>query len=166
MLLRHWTRAAASRVRCTAGRSRPISTAMMAITTSSSMRVKPRRRGRRGEQWPVMVRDAPQRGRAGRFRGPAVRGRAHRSMRRARRYNSAMSPSPPPSDRRFATTRWSLVAAAGRPDEPHAAAALADLCRLYWYPLYAYVRRRGHDAPDAEDLTQAFFARLLEKGAL
>ena len=73
------------------------------------------------------------------------------------------SPGPP---RGFATTRWSLVAAAGQPDAPEAAGALADLCRLYWYPLYAYVRRRGHDANDAEDLTQAFFARLMEKGAL
>lgn len=71
-----------------------------------------------------------------------------------------MATSPP--QRGFATTRWSLVAAArDRADE-----ALADLCRLYWYPLYAYVRRRGHDAAEAEDLTQAFFARLLEKNGL
>lgn len=77
-----------------------------------------------------------------------------------------MTPAPPPADRRFATTRWSLVAAAGRADAPDGRAALADLCRLYWYPLYAYVRRRGHAAHDAADLTQAFFARLLEKGAL
>jgi RNA polymerase sigma factor (sigma-70 family) len=71
-----------------------------------------------------------------------------------------MSTSPP--HRGFATTRWSLVAAA----QHQADAALADLCRLYWYPLYAYVRRRGHDAAEAEDLTQAFFARLLEKNGL
>src|SRR5262245_61116679 len=77
-----------------------------------------------------------------------------------------MSPSPAPPARGFATTRWSLVAAAAQPAAPEAAAALADLCRLYWYPVYAYVRRRGHGADEAEDLTQAFFARLLEKGAL
>jgi RNA polymerase sigma factor (sigma-70 family) len=71
-----------------------------------------------------------------------------------------MSTSPP--QRGFATTRWSLVAAA----QHQADAALADLCRLYWYPLYAYVRRRGHDAAEAEDLTQGFFARLLEKNGL
>lgn len=76
------------------------------------------------------------------------------------RYNVAMATSPP--QRGFATTRWSLVAAA----RDQADAALADLCRLYWYPLCAYVRRRGHDAAEAEDLTQAFFARLLEKNGL
>src|SRR5689334_15401784 len=66
----------------------------------------------------------------------------------------------------FATTRWSLVLAArGRPS-PEAQAALADLCRVYWYPLYAFVRRSGADAVTAEDLTQEFFARLLEKGWL
>jgi RNA polymerase sigma-70 factor (ECF subfamily) len=66
----------------------------------------------------------------------------------------------------FATTRWSLVLAArGRPS-PEARAALADLCRVYWYPLYAFVRRSGCDAAAAEDLTQEFFARLLEKGWL
>jgi DNA-directed RNA polymerase specialized sigma24 family protein len=77
-----------------------------------------------------------------------------------------MSPSPLPPPRGFATTRWSLVAAAGQPAAPDASGALADLCRLYWYPIYAYVRRRGHGADEAEDLTQAFFAHLLEKGAL
>jgi RNA polymerase sigma-70 factor (ECF subfamily) len=66
----------------------------------------------------------------------------------------------------FATTRWSLVLAArGRPS-PEARAALADLCRDYWYPLYAFIRRGGRDADAAEDLTQEFFARLLEKGWL
>lgn len=63
----------------------------------------------------------------------------------------------------FATTRWSLVAAARDPAAPEARQALAELCGLYWYPVYAYVRRRGHDHHAAEDLTQAFFARLLEK---
>ena len=63
----------------------------------------------------------------------------------------------------FATTHWSVVLAAGDRDTPQAAAALETLCRTYWYPLYAYVRRRGYSAEDAEDLTQGFFARLLQK---
>ena len=63
----------------------------------------------------------------------------------------------------FVTTHWSVVLAARAPDAPQAAAALAELCRTYWYPLYAFVRRKGHSPPDAQDLTQAFFARLLEK---
>jgi RNA polymerase sigma-70 factor (ECF subfamily) len=71
-----------------------------------------------------------------------------------------MSPS------HFATTHWSLVLAARDRAEPGAADALASLCALYWYPLYAYVRRRGHDADAAHDLTQEFFARLLEKDFL
>ena len=68
--------------------------------------------------------------------------------------------------RRFASTRWSLVLAAGRGSAPGARDALGALCEAYWYPVYAYVRRRGHPADDAADLTQAFFARLLEKGDL
>ena len=51
-------------------------------------------------------------------------------------------------------------------DSPQAHQALETLCRNYWYPLYAYVRRQGHSAHDAQDLTQAFFARLLEKNYL
>jgi RNA polymerase sigma factor (sigma-70 family) len=66
----------------------------------------------------------------------------------------------------FQTTRWSLVAAAKDPAAPESRQALADLCRVYWYPVYAYVRRRGHDHHAAQDLTQAFFARLLEKNDL
>jgi RNA polymerase sigma-70 factor (ECF subfamily) len=66
----------------------------------------------------------------------------------------------------FATTRWTVVLRAGRPEAPEAAAALAELCRVYWYPLYAYVRRQGFDVPEAQDLTQEFFARLLEKNYL
>jgi RNA polymerase sigma factor (sigma-70 family) len=62
----------------------------------------------------------------------------------------------------FASTRWTVVLSAGDPTSPHAAAALEALCRAYWYPLYAFVRRSGHSPPDAEDLTQEFFARLLE----
>jgi RNA polymerase sigma factor (sigma-70 family) len=63
----------------------------------------------------------------------------------------------------FATTRWTLVLAAGRKSSPDADQALAELCRSYWYPLYAYVRRRGHGREDAEDLVQSFFERFLAK---
>jgi RNA polymerase sigma-70 factor (ECF subfamily) len=63
----------------------------------------------------------------------------------------------------FETTRWSLVLAAGGGDRAAAQAALASLCETYWYPLYAYVRRRGRSPDDARDLTQAFFASLLER---
>ncbi len=66
----------------------------------------------------------------------------------------------------FATTRWTVVLAAGNRSAPQAEVALEELCRTYWYPLYAYVRRHGHSREDAEDLTQAFFARLLEKNYL
>ena len=63
----------------------------------------------------------------------------------------------------FATTHWTVVLAAGRRGAPEADRALEELCRTYWYPLYAYVRRRGHGPEDAQDLTQEFFARLLAK---
>ncbi len=65
----------------------------------------------------------------------------------------------------FDTTRWTLVLRAGS-DDGASHAALADLCRAYWLPLYVYVRRRGHSAHDAEDLTQGFFADLLSRGAV
>ncbi len=61
----------------------------------------------------------------------------------------------------FATTHWSVVLAAGQETSPQSAEALEQLCRAYWYPLYAYVRRRGYNPEDAEDLTQEFFARFL-----
>src|SRR5213594_2700839 len=63
----------------------------------------------------------------------------------------------------FTTTHWSVVLSAGQSSSAHSEAALEKLCRTYWYPLYAYVRRQGHSPHDAEDLTQGFFARLLEK---
>ncbi len=66
--------------------------------------------------------------------------------------------SPP---HQFTTTRWSVVVRAGGADSPEARAALEQLCRDYWYPLYAYVRRKGHGPEDAADLTQDFFAKLL-----
>lgn len=62
----------------------------------------------------------------------------------------------------FVTTRWSIVLAAGQPGEARDA-ALARLCEAYWQPLYLFVRRRGHSPEAAQDLTQEFFARLLEK---
>jgi RNA polymerase sigma-70 factor (ECF subfamily) len=66
----------------------------------------------------------------------------------------------------FATTRWTVVLAAGQKSDTQARQALEELCRTYWYPLYAYVRRQGHSKEDAEDLTQTFFARFLEKNYL
>lgn len=72
------------------------------------------------------------------------------------------TPAPTPG---FVPTRWSLVAAAQGHSEP-ARAALGELCQLYWYPLYAFVRRRGSSEPDAQEAVQAFFADLLERDAL
>jgi RNA polymerase sigma-70 factor (ECF subfamily) len=63
----------------------------------------------------------------------------------------------------FATTHWSVVVSAGDSESPLATEALAEFCRLYWYPLYVYVRRKGYDAATSKDLTQEFFEQLLEK---
>jgi RNA polymerase sigma factor (sigma-70 family) len=68
--------------------------------------------------------------------------------------------SPGPSD--FPTTRWTLVVAAADPRRTEARSALVSLCEIYWYPIYAYVRRRGYPADQAQDLTQDFFVRVLE----
>jgi DNA-directed RNA polymerase specialized sigma24 family protein len=67
---------------------------------------------------------------------------------------------------RFPATRWSLIVASRRQPNDDAGAALASLCEIYWYPLYAYARRRGLALEDAQDLTQGFFAVLLEKNYL
>ncbi len=75
-------------------------------------------------------------------------------------------PPPDPSLSRFATTHWSIVLAARDPVQPDSREALSELCLTYWYPLYAFVRRRGHDSEEAQDLTQSFFLRLLEKDYL
>ena len=66
----------------------------------------------------------------------------------------------------FPTTLWTVVLHAGRDEPAQARAALAQLCQAYWYPLFSFVRRRGYSPHDAEDLTQAFFAELLEKRGL
>jgi len=79
----------------------------------------------------------------------------------ARASTDGSSPSP-----LFVTTRWSVVLAAQNHTEPDSLKALETLCRAYWYPLYALVRRQGHSPHDAQDLTQEFFARLLQKDYL
>ncbi|HEY3856717.1 MAG TPA: sigma-70 family RNA polymerase sigma factor [Verrucomicrobiae bacterium] len=66
----------------------------------------------------------------------------------------------------FVTTRWTVVVAAGHSSTPSADVALEELCGTYWFPLYAYVRRQGYSREDAEDLTQSFFARFLQKNYL
>jgi RNA polymerase sigma-70 factor (ECF subfamily) len=78
---------------------------------------------------------------------------------------AASRPDPSP-DAAFPTTRWSRVARAGGPPTPEGRAALAELCRAYWYPIYALIRRKGHGPDAALDLTQDYFARLLEKGTV
>jgi DNA-directed RNA polymerase specialized sigma24 family protein len=80
---------------------------------------------------------------------------------------SASSPEPESGSLRhrasFPVTHWSAVLSAGIPGSPEATAALEVLCRAYWYPLYAYLRRRGHAVEDAKDLTQTFLARLSQR---
>jgi RNA polymerase sigma-70 factor (ECF subfamily) len=66
----------------------------------------------------------------------------------------------------FVTTRWTVIATAGGSSSPEARRALTELCTAYWYPLYAYVRRKGMQPAEAQDLTQAFFTELLEKQRL
>jgi DNA-directed RNA polymerase specialized sigma24 family protein len=86
------------------------------------------------------------------------------------RFRGVKDPSSPeepaPAPRRFVTTRWSLVLAAGHGAAPEMRKALSELCALYWYPLYAFVRGQSIPAEQAKDLTQGFFTRLLEKNAL
>jgi len=69
----------------------------------------------------------------------------------------------PARGEQFATTHWSMVLSAGVGRSPEAGRALATLCENYWFPLYAFVRRAGYSAEDAQDLTQEFFARVLER---
>ena len=85
-------------------------------------------------------------------------------MNDSRRDNDGDGEHAPPQQ--FQTTLWSMVLSARDGDSSEAREALAALCATYWYPLYAFVRRKGHDAEAAEDLVQGFFTRLLEKGDL
>ena len=66
----------------------------------------------------------------------------------------------------FETTQWNVVIAAGQEETAESREALAKLCEKYWRPLYSFARRKGHSVQDAQDLTQGFFAKLLEKGYL
>src|SRR5512137_2606460 len=77
--------------------------------------------------------------------------------------SSSAEPERLPHAPDFRTTHWSVVLAAAETDSPKAAVALERLCRDYWYPLYAHVRRQGRSHEDAQDFTQQFFARLLER---
>jgi len=70
---------------------------------------------------------------------------------------------PPHLPRQFQTTRWTLVKRAAGENDPEAEKALAELCEMYWFPVYSYIRRCGHSAQNAEDLTQGFFAQVLER---
>ena len=87
------------------------------------------------------------------------------STTRTETFDAKVHASPEGHDgaRVFVTTHWSVVLTAGQKDGPLAQEALAGLCQSYWYPLYAYVRGRGYSVHDAQDLTQGFFARLLER---
>ena len=82
-----------------------------------------------------------------------------------------MNPSPEPTPTPggspyFQTTHWSVVLAAGETREDLRGSALASLCKAYWFPVYAYIRRRGSNHHDAQDLTQEYFCRMLQKGGL
>lgn len=80
--------------------------------------------------------------------------------------SSSNATTGPARDPKFHTTRWSVVLAAGHHAQDDSNQALAELCQMYWFPVYAYVRRRVADSNQAQDLTQEFFARLLEKDFL
>lgn len=72
---------------------------------------------------------------------------------------------PRPANEHFTATHWSLVLRAGDAERSRAGAALAELCAIYWYPLYTFIRRSGHSPHDAEDLTQGFLSDLIERSA-
>src|SRR6185295_11703533 len=74
--------------------------------------------------------------------------------------------SSPSEQSEFATTQWSVVLRAAQPDDSAARSALELLCRRYWFPLYAFARRRVSEVHEAQDLTQEFFLRLLQKNSL
>ncbi len=77
-----------------------------------------------------------------------------------------MSEQPATPGERFPTTHWTKIVAAGARGSRQEQEALGELCNAYWYPLYVFIRRKGYDADQAEDLTQAYFVRLLEQGVL
>ena len=99
-----------------------------------------------------------------RFPASVVRRQPRRCSASSNRACMADDHVPPHRAGRFVTTRWSLVLAAGRTSNIRSADALASLCETYWHPVYAFIRRQGYDADEGADLTQAFFARVLEKG--
>jgi len=80
--------------------------------------------------------------------------------------SDSLGPVMPSAAGCFGTTHWSVVLAAGDNESASSREALEKLCRAYWRPIYTYVRRRGHTPPEAEDLTQAFFAHFLERKLL
>jgi RNA polymerase sigma-70 factor (ECF subfamily) len=82
------------------------------------------------------------------------------------RPSDATTPRSEPRGSNFPATRWSIVFRAKNVDETAGAAALGELCRIYWPPVYAFLRRQGNSPHDAEDLTQGFFAMLLDRGSL
>ena len=133
---------------------------------------RPIRRSRIPHRCPRTRRGAPRYSavamgdnrRAGRDARRAIS--AHRDVRVRRCQILIMATSPGGRRSRFETTEWSVVLAAGGENSSAARTALATLCETYWYPLYAYVRRQGHNADDAKDLTQAFFVRFLDKQAV
>ena len=86
------------------------------------------------------------------------------SRRRPQEMRVSKSTPELPSAGQFPSTHWSRVVAAGDMGGPKARESLAALCNAYWYPLYAYIRRRGYSSEQAQDLTQDFFTRILEKG--
>jgi RNA polymerase sigma-70 factor (ECF subfamily) len=87
----------------------------------------------------------------------------HNRAREPLRMKTGSSESSLGGGERFVTTHWSAVARAGTDDPAAAREALGELCQTYWYPLYCFIRRQGHAPHEAEDLTQGFFARLMEK---
>ena len=78
----------------------------------------------------------------------------------------ASSPEIPEQDEDFPSTIWLRVESAKDPETPQAREALGELCEAYWQPVYTFIRRKGHDPDQALDLTQGFFALLVEPGAL
>ena len=80
--------------------------------------------------------------------------------------DASLKGSEPRPHAEFVTTHWSVILAAKETNSPQAMAAMETLCRTYWYPLYAFARRKGHRPEDAKDFTQEYFCRLLDKAYL